>query len=120
MDWTIWLILGAVVIGFMVLKRVSFVSVESARQMLRENARIVDVRTESEFRSQQVPGAINVPLSDLEDRIAREIPDKSQVLLVHCLSGGRSAIAQGKLRKMGYANVHNLGSLGRAMKVARA
>ena len=120
MDWTIWLILGVVVLGFMVLKRASFVSVESARQMLQENARIVDVRTESEFRSQHVPGAINVPLSELEDRIVREIPDKGQVLLVHCLSGGRSAIAQGKLRKLGYTKVHNLGSVGRAMKAARA
>jgi rhodanese-related sulfurtransferase len=112
--------LGIVVIGFLLLKRASFVSVESAKQFLRENAKIVDVRTESEFRQEHVPGAINVPLSDLEDRISREIPDKNQVILVHCLSGGRSAIAKGKLRRLGYARVHNLGSLVRAMKVARA
>jgi phage shock protein E len=119
MDWTIWLVLGVVVIGFAVIKRAAFVSVESAGQMLRQNAKIIDVRTEAEFRSEHVPGAINIPLSDLENRVARVVPDKNQVLLVHCLSGGRSAIAKGKLRKMGYAKVHNLGSLGRAKEAAK-
>jgi len=119
MDWTIWLVLGVVVIGFAVIKRAAFVSVESARQMLRENAKMIDVRAEAEFHSEHIPGAINIPLSDLETRVARVVPDKNQVLLVHCLSGGRSAIAKGKLRKLGYAKVHNLGSLSRAMKAAK-
>lgn len=119
MDWTIWLLLGAVVIGFVLVKRASFVSVESARELLRENARIVDVRTESEFRSEHVPGAVNIPLNDLEDRISREIPNQSQILLVHCLSGGRSAMARARLRKLGYTRVYNLGSLARAMKAGR-
>jgi len=120
MNWTTWSILGIVVIGFFLLKRVSFVSVESARQLLRENARIVDVRTEPEFRQEHVPGAINVPLGELEDRISGEIPDRNEVILVHCLSGGRSAIAKSKLRKLGYPRVHNLGSFARALKAARA
>jgi rhodanese-related sulfurtransferase len=104
---------------FTALKRAAFVSVESARKLLHENARIVDVRTKSEFRQEHVQGAINIPLNELEARVIREIPEKSQILLVHCLSGGRSAIAKGKLRKLGYTRVHNLGSLGRAMKVVQ-
>jgi phage shock protein E len=103
----------------LVLKQVSFVSVESARQLLSGNAKIIDVRTESEFRQEHVPGAINIPLNELENRVSREIPEKSQILLVHCLSGARSAIAKGKLRKLGYSRVHNVGSLRRAMKVAQ-
>jgi phage shock protein E len=119
MDWTIWLLLAVFVIGFIVIKRAAFVSVESARQLLRENGRIIDVRTESEFRQEHVPGAINIPLSDLGAQVSREIPEKNQVLLVHCLSGGRSAIAKGKLQKLGYTKVYNLGSLGRAKKVVQ-
>jgi len=87
--------------------------------LLSGNAKIIDVRTESEFRQEHVPGAINIPLNELESRVSREIPEKGQILLVHCLSGGRSAIAKGKLRKLGYSRVHNLGSLGRARKVAQ-
>jgi len=37
--------------------------------------------------------------------------------LVHCLSGGRSAVAKMQLRRLGYRNVYNLGSLGRAKQI---
>jgi rhodanese-related sulfurtransferase len=42
------------------------------------------------------------------------VKDKNQVLLLHCLSGTRSAMAKIKLKKMGYPNAFNLGSYGRA------
>jgi len=45
------------------------------------------------------------------------VPDKSRALLLHCLSGGRSAIAKRQLRNMGYANAFNLGSLSRARRL---
>jgi len=45
------------------------------------------------------------------------VPDKNQVLLLHCLSGTRSGIAKRQLKSMGYQNVFNLGSYGRAGKI---
>jgi len=41
-------------------------------------------------------------------------------LLLHCLSGGRSGIARGQLRSLGYPNAFNLGSFARAEKIVRS
>jgi len=38
------------------------------------------------------------------------LPQKDRAVLLHCRSGRRSGIAQQQLRKLGYTNVHNLGS----------
>ena len=64
-----------------------------------------------------IPGAVNVPLDQLTDQIARHAPGKDQPLLLHCLSGGRSAVAQTRLKRMGYQHVFNLGSYGRAERI---
>jgi rhodanese-related sulfurtransferase len=44
-------------------------------------------------------------------------PNKEQPLLLHCLSGTRSAAGEDTLKRMGYQNVLNLGSYGRAQKI---
>lgn len=114
MDWTLILIVGGVVAAVFLLKRLSFVSAEIARKHLVEGALVIDVRSPEEFRSSKVPEAINIPLGEVRAKISERVKDKQQPLLVHCLSGGRSAIAKHQLRGMGYRNVFNLGSLGRA------
>jgi rhodanese-related sulfurtransferase len=40
-----------------------------------------------------------------------------QPLLLHCLSGARSGIGKGMLKRMGYRQVFNLGSYGRATRI---
>ena len=114
MDWTIAIVVLAVVGVFILIKRMSFVSEETARQHLANGALVIDVRSAEEFRSGHVPDAINIPLGELSDRLPLRVKDKNQVLLLHCLSGGRSGMAQQQLKGMGYANVFNLGSLARA------
>jgi len=47
------------------------------------------------------------------------VPDKSQVLLLHCASGMRSGMAKSKLNGMGYINAFNLGSYGRAESILK-
>lgn len=118
MDWTIAIIAVVVIAGFLLLKRMSFVSEETARQHLAHGALVIDVRSPEEFRSAHVPDAINIPLGELRATLPARVKDKNQVLLLHCLSGGRSAIAQQQLKGMGYANVFNLGSLARAKEIA--
>lgn len=118
MDWKILIIVAAVVAAFFALKRMSFVSAEMARRHLAAGALVIDVRSEAEFSSGHVAKAVNIPLGELAERIPQLAKDKNQVLLVHCLSGGRSAIARQQLKRMGYANVFNLGSLSRARKLA--
>jgi len=64
-----------------------------------------------------VPNAVNIPLGELRESLPRRVKDKSQVLLLHCLSGGRSGIAKQQIKGMGYQNVFNLGSYGRARQI---
>jgi phage shock protein E len=117
MDWVTWIVIGVVVAGFILLKRAGQISAGLAGDLLRRGARVIDVRGESEFQTGHLPGAINIPLGRLSDEIERHAPDKEQPLLLHCLSGGRSGIGMGVLRRMGYRNCHNLGSYGRARKL---
>ncbi len=120
MNWIPLLIIALVLLGFFALKVMSFVPQERARQLLSQGALVVDVRSPAEFTSGHVGGAINVPLGSPAGEVARLLPDKTQVLLLHCLSGGRSGIAKNQLKKLGYARVFNLGSYGRAEKIIRA
>jgi phage shock protein E len=117
MDLVTWSLIGAVVAAFLLLKRLALVAPATAREWLKRGALVIDVRSEGEFQARHVPGALNIPLDRLGDEIARRAPDKEQPLLLHCLSGGRSGMAKSRLKKMGYRNVFNLGSRGRAEKI---
>ena len=120
MDWHTWIIIGGAVAAFLVLKRLTLVRPEVARDWLKKGAKVIDVRSEGEFQERHLPGAVNVPLDRLRVEIARHAPDKEQPLLLHCLSGARSAMGKASLRKMGYRNAFNLGSYGRAEKLLGA
>lgn len=120
MEWQKVIIGVAIVVAFILLKRLRLVGVEQARQWLRDGALVVDVRSPSEFRSGAVRGAVNVPLDSLANSIQKAAPDKNRTLLVHCLSGTRSEIAKVQLRRSGYRNVHNLGSLTRARRIVES
>ena len=93
MSWPLILIVGAVIAAVFLLKRMSFVSTEVARQHLQQGGLVIDVRSAAEFRGDHLPGAINLPLDGLRKSVPARLQDKHQPLLVHCLSGGRSAIA---------------------------
>jgi phage shock protein E len=117
MNWAALLIAAAVVVAWLLIKRLTFISKPQAQQLLREGALVVDVRTAGEFRAGHVPGALNLELGSLKEAIQRQVPDKRRVLLLHCLSGGRSGIARQQLRSLGYLSVHNLGSFSRAKSI---
>jgi len=112
-----WIFVGTVIAAFLIFKQVNAVKPETAREWLKKGATVIDVRSEGEFKEKHLPGAINIPLGRLGDEIARVAPNKEQPLLLHCLSGTRSAAGEAALKKMGYRNVLNLGSYGRAEKI---
>lgn len=114
MHWTTVLIILAVVAVFYILKRSGQISAKDARTHLKNGALVIDVRTAGEFNSGHLPDAINLPLDQIETKLPRRVKDKNQALLLHCQSGMRSGIAKKKLKNLGYANVFNLGSYGRA------
>lgn len=88
-----------------------------ARKMVdEEKALVLDVRSEEEFQSGALEEAEHIPHCDLIDR-ADELEEltkgnKDKPIVVHCKSGGRSAMAKQILTEMmGYKNVVNLGGL---------
>ena len=120
MDWLTWIIIGGAVGAFLVLKRLTLVTPEVARDRLNQGAKVIDVRSDGEYQERHLPGALNIPLDRLRDEITRFATDREQPLLLHCLSGTRSGMGKAMLKKMGYRNVFNLGSYGRAGKILAA
>ena len=72
-----------------------------AQQKNDANTTIVDVRFASEFVGGHVPGAVNASYTRLPDYVETRIPEDS-TLLVHCVSGARSAAASAFLARRGY------------------
>ncbi len=77
-------------------------------ELMRADAQIVDVRSAAEFAAGHAEGSRNIPL-DVLGRRAGEL-DKSRCVVLCCASGTRSGMAQGTLRKLGFADVVNAGS----------
>ena len=82
-----------------------------ARRFVESGARLVDVRTPEEFAAAHIPGAVNIPVQDLERRM-EELEPKDRPVVVYCQTGNRSGRAAGMLRNAGYA-VHDLGPMSR-------
>jgi phage shock protein E len=85
---------------------------KTARALVKDqHAMVLDVRTDDEFNARHLDGAVNIPVEDLEKRIA-ELTDKKRPIIVYCKSGGRSAKAAQLLTKAGFTQVHDLGGIG--------
>lgn len=82
------------------------VKVSDVRDLVESGAFIVDVREPGEFRHGHLNNAINVPLSQLRDRVS-EIP-RDVPVYVHCRSSARSYNAYMALKGFGYTNVKNI------------
>lgn len=79
------------------------------KDMLKNGAVVVDVRTPEEFQDEHFPGAINIPVDRILVR-KNEIPMDKPVIL-YCASGARSAYAAHLLKAEGYKDVVNAGGL---------
>lgn len=76
-----------------------------------ENVYIVDVREKSEFAEGHLLYAINVPLSIIDTIEDINVIDKDAKIIVCCRSGNRSKEAQSRLKKLGYADVYDMGGI---------
>ena len=112
-----WIILAGAVVTFLLVKRLGQATPELARDWVNKGAVVIDVRSEGEYQERHLPGVINIPLDRLSEEISRYATNKDQPILLHCLSGTRSGMGASKLKRMGYSNVSNLGSYGRAEKI---
>lgn len=80
---------------------------EGQRLVAEEGARLIDVRSPQETRGGFVPGALLVPVDELERRLA-ELPRDGRATIVYCAMGARSAFACELLTREGFSNLHNL------------
>lgn len=69
---------------------------------------IIDVREEYEYQDANIPGAQNIPLNSLPQRLDDLEDLKDQEVIVQCRSGNRSATAKAFLQQQGFSNVRNL------------
>jgi len=90
----------------------------AARDALARGGRLVDVRSVPEYRGGHARGAINVPVGEVVAGQHGQLGPKDGAVLLYCRSGARSAMAASALRRAGYRDVHDLGPLANAHKVA--
>ncbi|MDP9069003.1 MAG: rhodanese-like domain-containing protein [Actinomycetota bacterium] len=85
-----------------------------ASELEEGNAVLVDVREPQEREAAAIPGAISAPRGMLEFYADPSLPyhreefEPDKRLILHCASGGRSALAAKTLQDMGYTNVAHL------------
>ena len=85
---------------------------EAARMMQEETDFVLlDVRTQEEYASGHIPGAICISNETIGSEEIPELPDKDQLILVYCRSGNRSKQASQKLAEQGYTNVVEFGGI---------
>jgi rhodanese-related sulfurtransferase len=87
--------------------RVKETTVDEVKQKLDDGDKVllVDVREESEFAKDHLPGAIHLGKGVIERDIERRVPDVKTPMILYCGGGFRSAMAADNLQKMGYTNV---------------
>ena len=93
--------------------------VEDAKSRVRENTvdevkamldrgeqfTLIDVREESEYAKDHLPGAVHLGKGIIERDVEQKFPDTATPLVLYCGGGFRSALAADNLQKMGYTNV---------------
>ena len=85
------------------------ISPKQASEMYAEQkAVIVDVRDDSEWNEQHIPGAIHIPLAQLNGRISELKQYKDTPVITQCKAGGRSAKALEVLKSVGFTKVYNM------------
>lgn len=80
-------------------------------QLIEQGALLVDVRSNGEFASGSLKGAIHIPHDQAEARLA-EFGSKDQPVVVFCARGGRAGLVKSMLESKGWTQVHNGGGIG--------
>lgn len=81
----------------------SGLTAQGAVQLInRERAVVIDVREPDEFAAGHATGSRNVPLEQLETKLAATVKNKSLPLLVMCATGARGQRAVAIAKKLGY------------------
>jgi len=75
--------------------------------MVRNEIIVVDTLAPTYWSQEHLPGAINLPIEDVEKSVAAILPDKSAWIATYCSSRlcSTSHAVAGKLARLGYSNI---------------
>jgi phage shock protein E len=86
-----------------------------AHKLFASGGLLFDVRSPEEFAEKHVDGAVNLPVGEIDRRLAEVEKlsggDKAKPIVVYCAMGSRAASAKKALVRAGYTQVTNLGGL---------
>jgi molybdopterin/thiamine biosynthesis adenylyltransferase/rhodanese-related sulfurtransferase len=74
----------------------------SAHDARASDALLLDVRSDEEWRVAHIPGALHLPMSQLEARLPDLVPDRKRPIITYCAVGARSLRALPTLDELGY------------------
>jgi len=88
-------------------KRVRETNVDEVKSRMDRGEKflLIDVREESEFAKDHLPGALHLGKGIIERDIEARVPEFNTEMILYCGGGFRSALAADNLQKMGYSNV---------------
>lgn len=89
------------------------ITAQQAKEIMdtQEGYIILDTRTQEEYDTGHIPGAMVLPHDEVLKKAETVLPDKSQLILVYCRSGRRSKLAAEDLVKLGYTNIREFGGI---------
>ncbi len=74
----------------------------------RDNAVVLDIRDTKDFGAGHIVDAINIPLSNLDNRATELQKYKESPIVIVCKMGQSASAAGKKLKALGYEQVHRL------------
>lgn len=80
------------------------ITTNEALDLIENGAIVIDVRSDEEYKSGHIKGAINIPVDEIENITY----DKDDTIILYCATGVRSANAVNILADMGYTSLYNL------------
>ncbi|MDG2088566.1 MAG: rhodanese-like domain-containing protein [Arenicellaceae bacterium] len=86
----------------------SSVSALQLPQLQRSDHIIIDVSTNSEFAKGHLPGALNLPLEELQKNPSKLNKHKNKNLIFTCPNGNKSITAGKCLKKLGFEKLYHL------------
>lgn len=85
------------------------------KELVKNGANIIDVRTKEEFQSGHISGSVNIPLNTLSDKISKI--SKEKPVITCCASGMRSSSAKNILQSKGFTVYNGGGWMGLQNKI---
>jgi rhodanese-related sulfurtransferase len=86
--------------------------------MNREKAVVIDVSEAEEFAAGHIGGAKNIPVNDIDAKLAGTVKNKALPLVLVCSTGARAKRVEAAAKKLGFANVQTMAGGLKAWKAA--